>query len=291
MKEVAKKTKTGKNLRNYEICKGIMRFSKSKIFHRRRLFDPIVENSVTLAIKKAKKEKEAKVRPVKTMTKPIGGDKNGEQRVILKKKMPKTIPIEQKCSFKKQRLSKKDRNRARKYKPLRPSLIPGKILIVMAGPYRGKRVIFLDRLPHSGLLLITGPHKLNGCPLRRIHESRVIATTERIPGFELPQILDGLTDQLIKGEMTYFSPEVKKRDERKSKRKNKDEDIFESGAKNVKEALPDQKKEIQKIVDNRILELIDGAITENGLENRFMKKYLTLPFSLSPGQYPHAMVF
>merc|ERR1711964_178839 len=51
----------------------------------------------------------------------------------------------------------------------RASLTPGTILILLAGRFRGKRVV-----------LLTGPFKINGVPLRRVNARYVIATSQKV---------------------------------------------------------------------------------------------------------------
>lgn len=94
------------------------------------------------------------------------------------------------------------------------TLTPGKVLILLAGKYRGKRVVLLRRLP-SGLLLVAGPHKLNGVPLKRVNQAYVLATsaTVALEGVNAADIGDDYFRKVLpKGKRTEGSFKVGKRE-------------------------------------------------------------------------------
>merc|ERR1711988_51146 len=67
----------------------------------------------------------------------------------------------------------------------------GTVAIVLAGAHKGKRVLVLKQLA-SGLVLITGPMKLNGCPMRRINQNYLLATKTQvdITSVKLPETIN-----------------------------------------------------------------------------------------------------
>lgn len=147
--------------RSKELVPGVGRFSRSQVYSNRGLWKGV-----------KKSEKQAPQTTPEYVEKSIGGDKNGGKRLVPTKKAPRFYPAED--------VRKPKKSRKTHHPPsLRSSITPGTILILLAGRFRGKRVVFLKQLA-SGLLLITGPYKINGVPLRRVNQSYVIATSTKV---------------------------------------------------------------------------------------------------------------
>ncbi|KAG6378677.1 ribosomal protein L6e-domain-containing protein [Boletus reticuloceps] len=180
----------------------------------------------------------------------VGGDKNGSTRLVPTSKAPRYYPAED------VRQPKKSRKLPKPTK-LRPSIAPG-----------GKRVVFLKQL-ESGLLLVTGPYKINGVPLRRVNQAYVIATSTRVDleGFEVdPKLNDA-----------YFSKPVVKG------APSAEAEFFEEGKPKPKEPFPQAKSADQKEVDKIVITAVQKQAN--------LAKYLKATFGLTKGQYPHQMVF
>lgn len=96
----------------------------------------------------------------------------------------------------------------------RKCIVPGSIVILLSGRFRGKRVVCLKRL-ESGLLLVTGPYKVNGVPLKRVNEAYVIptSTTLDVKGCDVAKLNDAYFAKsakkaAAKGETAFFNNEV-----------------------------------------------------------------------------------
>merc|ERR1712046_531883 len=114
---------------------------------------------------------------------------------------------------------------------LRNNISPGTVLILLAGRFRGKRVVFLKQL-ESGLLLITGPYAVNGVPLRRVNQRYCIATSTKVDlkGADYSAVGDGL-----------FARDAKK------KAKKTESSFFDESEE--KSGKPEEKKAEQKTLD------------------------------------------
>jgi large subunit ribosomal protein L6e len=118
----------------------------------------------------------------------------------------------------------------------------------------------------SGLLLVSGPFKINGVPIRRVNPAYVIATTTKVDvsGVDVASITDA-----------YFS--------RANDAKTEGEDEFFLGDAPKQAVVSDQRKEDQKKVDAALLK----AVTAEPM----LEAYLAAQFTLTSGDKPHKMKF
>merc|ERR1712122_387407 len=180
---------------------------------------------------------------------------------FLKKKTAKKAAPKKPAFVEKKFFSKHKRS-------LRSSLAPGAVAILLAGVHKGKRVIVLKQLA-SGLLLITGPMKCNGCPLRRVNQIYLLATSTKVDvsGVKVP---DNVNDD-------YFRRAPKMGN-------NKEGDIFESKKEEYKPS--EQRKADQQTVDKQVIEAI-----KKHPDGKLLRSYLRHTFGLDKGQFPHEMSF
>jgi large subunit ribosomal protein L6e len=148
---------------------------------------------------------------------------------------------------------------------VRASITPGTVLILLAGRFRGKRVVCLKALD-SGLLLVSGPYKINGVPLRRVNAAYVIATSTKIDVSSVD--VKSIDDK-------YFS--------RASDEKKEAEEEFFLGDAPKPAVVSDQRKADQKKVDDALLKAVAAVPMLEG--------YLAAQFTLTKGDKPHLMKF
>lgn len=146
---------------------------------------------------------------------------------------------------------------------LRASITPGTVLILLAGPFRGKRVVFLKQLD-SGLLLVTGPYSFNGVPLKRVDQTYVIATSTKTD-------ISGATIPADVNDAMFTRPASAKKS-----------GFFAEGEEPKKEVSA-ARQAAQKAVDAGVESAV-SAVPQ-------LKEYLRTLFTLRSGQYPHEMKF
>jgi large subunit ribosomal protein L6e len=147
---------------------------------------------------------------------------------------------------------------------LRRDIQVGQVLILLSGRFRGRRVVFLRQLP-SGLLLVTGPYKVNGVPLKRVNQAYTIATKTKVNVSSAVSLVEKLDEKKF-----FAVNDV----ERKS--------FFEDNAEKSKR-VPEERKTLQKNVDTKVLEVVKST--------PHLKHYLANRFALKNGDRPHSMVY
>ena len=143
-------------------------------------------------------------------------------------------------------------------------LVPGQVVILLSGRFRGRRVVFLKKL-ESGLLLVTGPYKYNGVPLKRVNAAYVLPTNTKLKLDA--KVADSVNDKL-------FLKTLIKRE--------KEEDFFVD-EKTKRERITEERKKTQNDVDTQVKKAVD--------EVPMMKEYLRNRFALKSGDKPHLMKF
>ena len=143
-------------------------------------------------------------------------------------------------------------------------LTPGQVVIILSGRFRGRRVVFLKKL-ESNLLLVTGPYKYNGVPLKRVNAAYVLPTNTKL----------NVNGEVAKNVDDKFFERVKIKRE-------KEEDFFED-EKKKKERITENRKKMQDEVDIAVKKAVD--------EVPMMKEYLRNRFALKNGDKPHLMKF
>ena len=143
-------------------------------------------------------------------------------------------------------------------------LTPGQVVIILSGRFRGRRVVYLKKL-ESNLLLVTGPYKYNGVPLKRVNAAYVLPTNTKL----------NINAEIAKNINDKFFDRV-------DIERTKEEDFFEDKEKK-KGRISEDKKKLQTEVDTEVKKAVDAV--------PMMKEYLRNRFALKNGDKPHLMKF
>merc|ERR1712231_5622 len=263
--KTTKKVKKAGSPINKELKKsGVMRLSRGRMFHKRGLWHIAKWQKTNAKTAEQKAPKKA----TKVVKKEVKGEKNGKTRTTRVNRFPKSYPTEDKA-----RKLNVNKHAFKSHKhSLRSSITPGTVLILVAGRHAGKRVVFLKQLA-SGLLLVTGPFKLNGCPMRRINAKYVIATSTKLDTSKV-NVAANLDDK--------FFNRVKAA--KATKASQAGAEIFET--KKETYSVNEERKTAQINVDNQLL-----AAIKADKERSMLRQYLKSRFALTNRVHPHKLKF
>ena len=187
------------------------------------------------------------------------------------------------------KVAKKVKRSAANYTTLRRSLTPGTIAIMLAGRFRGKRVMVLKQLPKNGPLVVTGPFKYNGVPLRRVNARYVIGTQTKVDlaGVDTSKITNDVfkraaVPKKAKGEKEFMTSAKKRAAENAARKTAKASKARGANAGKVSA----ERLALQKSVDAAVI----AAVKKDKL-GKEKAGYLRSVFTLKPGDMPHRMLF
>ena len=151
---------------------------------------------------------------------------------------------------------------------LRKKIVPGSVLVLLTGRFKGRRVVFVKQLK-SGLLLVTGPYKINGVPLKRVNQAYVIptSTTVKIDAAAFASIDDA-----------YFARD-------KAPKKTGETQFFERQT----ELTAEQKKKIDDKKKKQVA--LDKSIVDSVKAVEHLGAYLASRFTIRKNTKPHELRF
>lgn len=126
-------------------------------------------------------------------------------------------------------------------------------------------MVYLKSL-EDNTLLVTGPFKVNGVPLRRVNSRYVIATSTKVN-------IEGV--DVSKFQVEYFARE------KVSKSKKSEVDFFN-------EEQPKKEIKAERIADQKA---VDSSLLAEIKKTPLLKQYLSSSFSLKSGDKPHLLKF
>ncbi|KAG5469345.1 hypothetical protein LSCM1_02560 [Leishmania martiniquensis] len=184
------------------------------------------------------------------------------------------------ASAMKRKAAKKVSRKSPEYTTLRKSCAPGAIAIILAGRFRGRRAVILKQLPHNGPLVVSGPMKYNGVPIRRIDSRYVIATSTKvdISGMDTSAITPEVfqrpkAEKPVKSEADFMGDKQKAKAEKAAKKTSKAE---------KKAVVSDARAQLQKKIDTALI-----AAIKKDVQGKEKAGYLRSVFTVKPGDAPH----